>query len=301
MRTATSCDEVRVEDEPALVDGGLDFNSNAILAGRFPGDSDPVLMHVYPEGNWVEATDDAPYFVIGRSSYGKPILDRLLTFTSTLEQAISLAYLAFDATSASATDVDFPIDIGVQPRDQETFTMQRFTRDDMTEVHAVAEPPPNGARRTSHPVGRPRQNKGPHMNDLVISSRFRYEVDRAHVVRLLDRGRANDASDRDAGRRSTSRRRVAWTMVPYGSGTHQLLRLTVDPCELDLSYTASVTVTPQSDRPSGSTRSPFDEVPADVLPYLNPSRYCESDKLGNFSLRVFGDTSARLRPGDGDQ
>lgn len=125
---------VRTEDETALAAGGLTFNSNAILAGRFPGDSTPMLMHVYPEGNWVEATDDAPYFVIGRSSYGKPILDRLLTPDSTLHQAISLAYLAFDATRASATDVDFPIDIGIQRSDEYTFAMGRFTSDELEPV-----------------------------------------------------------------------------------------------------------------------------------------------------------------------
>lgn len=128
---------VRAEDEAALADGGLTFNSNAILAGKFPNDSDPVLMHIYPEGNWVEATDDAPYIIIGRSSYGKPILDRLLRADSTLKQAITLAYLAFDATSASATDVDFPIDIGVLPREREHFATRRFTREDMAHVHAT--------------------------------------------------------------------------------------------------------------------------------------------------------------------
>jgi putative proteasome-type protease len=64
---------------------------HAILGGRFNDDSQPVLIHVYPEGNWVEATDDSPYFVIGRSSYGKPILDRLLTPESTLQQTVGLA------------------------------------------------------------------------------------------------------------------------------------------------------------------------------------------------------------------
>lgn len=128
---------VRAEDGPALAEGGHTFNSNAILAGQFSGDDDPVLMHVYPEGNWVEATDDAPYFVIGRTSYGKPILDRLLGADSTLEQATSLAYLAFDATSASATDVGFPIDIGVQPRGDHRFSMRRFTRADMATTHTA--------------------------------------------------------------------------------------------------------------------------------------------------------------------
>ncbi len=126
---------VRAEDEESLVDGGMKFDSNAILAGQFLDDSEPVLMHVYPEGNWVEATVDSPYVVIGRTSYGKPILDRLLSADSTLEHAASLAYLAFDATRASAYDVDFPIDIAVKPSDRRSFTTRRFTNDDLVEVH----------------------------------------------------------------------------------------------------------------------------------------------------------------------
>ncbi len=126
---------VRNEDEAALVGGGLIFNSHAILGGRLADDIEPSLLHVYPEGNWVEATNDSPYFIIGRTSYGKPILDRLLTAESTLQQAVSLAYLAFDATRASATDVDFPIDVGVLTTDRHTFTEQRFYLDDLSNVH----------------------------------------------------------------------------------------------------------------------------------------------------------------------
>ena len=126
---------VREEDEAALTSGGFAFNSHAILGGRLVGDTEPSLLHVYPEGNWVEATDDAPYFVIGRTSYGKPILDRLLTVDSTLRQAVTLAYLAFDATRASATDVDFPVDVAVLGRDHQHFTQQRFHLGDLSEVH----------------------------------------------------------------------------------------------------------------------------------------------------------------------
>ena len=126
---------VREEDEAALTSGGFSFNSHAILGGRLVGDTEPSLLHVYPEGNWVEATDDAPYFVIGRTSYGKPILDRLLTVDSTLRQAVSLAYLAFDATRASATDVDFPIDVAVLARDDHQFTQRRFHLGDLSHVH----------------------------------------------------------------------------------------------------------------------------------------------------------------------
>jgi putative proteasome-type protease len=126
---------VRTEDEEALRSGGLNFNSHAILAGQFDDDDRPVLMHVYPEGNWVEATDDAPYVIVGRASSGKPILDRLLTVETTLDQALSLAYVAFDATRASASDVDFPVDVAVLARDSGRFVSRRYTSDDLGQVH----------------------------------------------------------------------------------------------------------------------------------------------------------------------
>lgn len=126
---------VREEDEASLSSSGLKFNSNAILGGRLPDDDTAALLHVYPEGNWVEATADAPYFVIGRTSYGKPILDRLLTFESSLQQAITLAYLAFDATRASANDVDFPIDVAVLAADSHRFEQQRFDIDALAHLH----------------------------------------------------------------------------------------------------------------------------------------------------------------------
>ena len=112
--------EVRAEDGASLASSGLSFNLNAILGGRLPGDPAPALFQVYPEGNWVETTADAPYVVIGRSYYGKPILDRLLTHATPLHQAVALAYLAFDATRASVTDVDFPIDVAVLTGDAAT-------------------------------------------------------------------------------------------------------------------------------------------------------------------------------------
>ena len=125
---------VRTEDEEALKAGGLSFNSHAILAGQFADDHHPVLLHVYPEGNWVEATDDAPYVIIGRTTSGKPILDRLLTIETPLDRALALAYVAFDATRASASDVDFPIDVAVLGRDRDRFVSRRYTREDLDTV-----------------------------------------------------------------------------------------------------------------------------------------------------------------------
>ena len=124
---------VRAEDGPSLEGGGLRFNLHAIIGGQLAGDAEPELFLIYPEGNWVIATVDSPSFIIGRTSYGKPILDRLLTPTTTVSQAVALAYVAFDATRASVVDVEFPIDIVVM-NDGE-LRDKRFEREDLAAAH----------------------------------------------------------------------------------------------------------------------------------------------------------------------
>lgn len=104
---------VREEDGPSLARSNISFNTHAIIGGCLAEDTSPQLFYVYPEGNWIEAAPDSPYFMIGRTSYGKPILDRLLRFDTPLRTAVALSLLAFDATRASVTDVDCPIDIAV--------------------------------------------------------------------------------------------------------------------------------------------------------------------------------------------
>ena len=117
---------VRAEDGAALVQGGLTFNLHAIIGGQLEEDPEPTLFYVYPEGNWIEATADSPYFVLGRTLYGKPILDRLLTFQTPLPQATALAYLAFDATRTSVVDVAFPIDVILFTACPRQLSQQRF-------------------------------------------------------------------------------------------------------------------------------------------------------------------------------
>ena len=124
---------VRAEDGPSLEAGGLRFNLHAIIGGQLADDDEPALFMVYPEGNWVTATDDSPSFIIGRTAYGKPILDRLLDADTPLPQAVALAYLAFDATRASAVDVEFPIDVVVWVDGE--LREQRFEAADLAEVH----------------------------------------------------------------------------------------------------------------------------------------------------------------------
>jgi putative proteasome-type protease len=126
---------VRDEDQASLTASGLKFDSHAIIGGQLPGDATPELFLVYPEGNWVMATPDAPSFIVGRSAYGKPILDRLLHFATPLRQATALAYLAFDATCSSAVDVGYPFDMIVLDNDHARVQSHRFDVADLQTAH----------------------------------------------------------------------------------------------------------------------------------------------------------------------
>jgi len=122
---------VKVEDGTSLVSAGLQFNLHAIIGGCLSCDPDPQLFYVYSEGNWLAASVDSPYFIIGRTSYGKPILDRLLTYETSLQSALALALLSFDATRTSVNDVDYPIDVAIQTSGSRRPIFRRFTEKDV--------------------------------------------------------------------------------------------------------------------------------------------------------------------------
>ncbi len=72
---------------------------------------------------------------------------------------------------------------------------------------------------------------------------------------------------------------------------NQLHRIVVQPCELQISYQGNVELAPDLNRPSFVSESNVSEIPPEVLTYLNPSRYCESDLLARFSFEEFGQIS----------
>ncbi len=125
---------VTAEDKKALNEGGLHFNLHSIIGGRLSQDKEHKLFLLYPQGNWVEVGQGTPYFLIGESSFGKPILDRVLRYESTMKTALKAGFLAFDATRASAVDADFPIDIVVYKNGSDTLYEYRFSRNDLIEV-----------------------------------------------------------------------------------------------------------------------------------------------------------------------
>ncbi|MFP5350321.1 MAG: peptidase [Gammaproteobacteria bacterium] len=122
---------VATEDKQALVDAGLEFNLFSIIGGQLQNDKEHKLYLLYPQGNWVEVTDASPYVLIGETSYGKPILDRVLRFDSDMETALKVAYLAFDSTRISAVDVGFPIDVVLYRRDSFDIVQHSYDREDL--------------------------------------------------------------------------------------------------------------------------------------------------------------------------
>ncbi len=82
---------------------------------------------------------------------------------------------------------------------------------------------------------------------------------------------------------------VEVALVPYGADTHQLLRFEAAEGPLEISYEATVALNGEDAVPSELPELDFAQIPAEVMPYLNPSRYCESDKLNRFAEFLFAD------------
>jgi putative proteasome-type protease len=103
------------ETQP-LSDAGVEFNVNLLLSGQIAGEA-PRLFHIYSAGNFIEATDENCYFQIGEAKYGKPILDRVLTIGSSLEEAVKCALISMDSTLKSNLSVGMPLDLLVYETD----------------------------------------------------------------------------------------------------------------------------------------------------------------------------------------
>ncbi len=109
--------ELHRRDASALNDFGVDFNAALILGGQIKGES-PRLFSIYAAGNFIEATADTSYFQIGESKYGKPIIDRVLRRTSSLNEAVKCALVSMDSTIRSNLSVGLPLDLVIVRRDR---------------------------------------------------------------------------------------------------------------------------------------------------------------------------------------
>jgi putative proteasome-type protease len=103
-------------DAEAFKDHGIEFNATFILGGQISGEA-PRLFNVYSAGNFIEASIDTPYFQIGESKYGKPIIDRVITRSSSIAEATKCALISMDSTIRSNLSVGPPLDLLCLKRD----------------------------------------------------------------------------------------------------------------------------------------------------------------------------------------
>lgn len=92
------------------------FTASIILAGQIDG-MEPRLFMIYPEGNFIEASFDTPFFQIGETKYGRPILIRGYDRAMSFEDAVKLLMVSFDSTLKANLSVGLPLDLMVIERD----------------------------------------------------------------------------------------------------------------------------------------------------------------------------------------
>jgi putative proteasome-type protease len=93
------------------------FTASMIVAGQIRG-MEPRLFLIYPEGNFIEASFDTPFFQIGETKYGRPILIRGYSRDMSFEDAVKLLMVSFDSTLKANLSVGMPLDLMVIERDR---------------------------------------------------------------------------------------------------------------------------------------------------------------------------------------
>ena len=113
------------------------FTASMIVAGQIQG-MEPRLFLVYPEGNFIEASFDTPFFQIGETKYGRPIILRAYDRTMRFEDAVKLLMVSFDSTLKANLSVGLPLDLLVIERDSfKPLYEKRVTADDPY-FHAIS-------------------------------------------------------------------------------------------------------------------------------------------------------------------
>jgi putative proteasome-type protease len=109
--------EVHRRDAEALKEHHIEFNASFIFGGQIGAEA-PRLFCIYAAGNFIEASTETPYFQIGESKYGKPILDRVISRSTSLAQGAKCALISMDSTIRSNLSVGVPLDLLSIKRDE---------------------------------------------------------------------------------------------------------------------------------------------------------------------------------------
>lgn len=117
--------EEQLQAQSATASAGVDTSASLILGGQIKG-GPPAIYMMYSAGNFISDSDDTPFLQIGESKYGKPILDRILTRQTSLEDAARCAIVSMDSTIKSNATVGPPIEVLVYEKD--TYESDHYIR-----------------------------------------------------------------------------------------------------------------------------------------------------------------------------
>jgi putative proteasome-type protease len=129
--------EVYARDAGPMKEFGVDFSAGLVLGGQIKGEK-PRLFNIYAAGNFTEATPETPYFQIGESKYGKPIIDRIVISQTSLQEAAKCALISMDSSIRSNLSVGMPLDLLVYERDSLRIAHHCIIREDsayFTQIH----------------------------------------------------------------------------------------------------------------------------------------------------------------------
>ena len=123
--------DVQHKYAPAGQEAGFNAEASFILGGQIRGEP-PEIYLIYPEGNHIHASTQHPFFQIGETKYGKPILDRIIEADTPQETAMRCALVSMDSTLRSNATVGPPIELLFVPTNDlsDMVMYRRFDQND---------------------------------------------------------------------------------------------------------------------------------------------------------------------------
>lgn len=115
--------EMQRRDGPTLMQQNIDYSASLMVGGQIAGERQR-LFNIYTQGNFIEAGPDTPYFQIGESKYGKPIIDRVIGYSTPFRTAAKCVLISFDSTIRSNISVGLPVDLLYYERDTLRVSLQ---------------------------------------------------------------------------------------------------------------------------------------------------------------------------------
>jgi putative proteasome-type protease len=130
--------EVILSSSPTGQKADSYFNASFILGGQIRG-SEPRLFLIYPEGNFIESTEDSPFFQIGETKYGRPIIVRAYDQAMSFAETAKLLMVSFDSTVKANLSVGLPLDLLFYEKDSQRVALKKRIGVDDQYYRSIAE------------------------------------------------------------------------------------------------------------------------------------------------------------------